>query len=91
MNHVQTRWLIAAFFVLLSAGIRAQSPITAFLPEVDSYFRLTSNIRLFFDVKGYMEDGDLNHAQVGPSLRFNIRPFEKLKQITIFDLDDMFR
>jgi len=36
-----------------------------------------------------MEDGDLNHAQVGPSLQFNMRPFEKLKEITVFDPDDV--
>jgi hypothetical protein len=36
-----------------------------------------------------MEDGDLNQAQVEPSLQFNIRPLEELKKITIFDLDDM--
>jgi hypothetical protein len=44
---------------------------------------------LFFDAKGYMEDGDLNHAQVGLSLEFNIRPLEKLKRITIFNMDNM--
>jgi hypothetical protein len=66
----------------------AQTALTAFLPEVDSYFRLSSNVRLVLQAKGYMEDGDLNHAQLGPSLQFNLRPFEKLERITIFD-DDM--
>jgi hypothetical protein len=90
MKGVQRKWLIATFLLsLLSASVRGQTTITAFLPEVDSYFRLSSNVRLNFDAKGYMEDGDLNHAQIGPSLQFNIRPFEKLKQITIFDLDDI--
>ncbi len=63
--------------------------MTAFLPEIDSYFRVTPNVRLVFDAKGYMEDGDLNRAQIGPSLQFNIRPLEKLKQITTHDMDDM--
>jgi len=44
---------------------------------------------LVFDAKGYMQDGDLNRAQVGPSLQFHIRPLEKLKRITIFDMDDV--
>jgi hypothetical protein len=39
--------------------------------------------------KATWEDGDLNRAQVGPSLQFNTRPLEKLKRITIFDMDDM--
>ena len=60
--------------------MRAQTSMTAFLPELNSHFRLSSNIRLVFDAKGYMEDGDLNRAQVGPSLQFNIRPLEKLKR-----------
>ena len=62
--------------------------MTAFLPELKWHFRLSSNVRLVFDAKGYMEDGDLNRAQVGPSLQFNIRPLEKLKRITILDMDD---
>jgi hypothetical protein len=55
----------------------------------DTYVRFTSNVRLFFQAKGYMEDGDLNHAQIGPSLQFNTRPLESLKRTTIFDMDDI--
>jgi hypothetical protein len=90
MSPVRTKWLFAAVLLLVpSLPVRAQTYITAFLPEVDSCFRLSPNFRLVFDAKGYMEDGDLNHAQLGPSLQFNIRPFEKLKKVTVFDLDDM--
>jgi hypothetical protein len=90
MNYVWNRNLIAGLILLLpTAYAHAQAPITAFLPEVGGYFRLTSNARLVFEAKGYMENGDLNHAQIGPSLQFNIRPLKKLKKITIFDLDDM--
>lgn len=87
----RSKWPLAALLLLLmpAPAVRAQTTITAFLPEVDSYFRLTSNIRLVFDAKGYMEDGDLNHGQIGPSLQFNIRPLEKLKHVTVFDLDDI--
>ena len=90
LSLVRKTWLVAALFLSLpSAAVRAQTSMTAFLPEVNSHFRLSSNVRLVFDAKGYMEDGDLNHAQVGLSLQFNIRPLEKLKRITIFDMDDM--
>jgi hypothetical protein len=83
---------MAALFVPLpSVAVRAQTSMTAFLPEIDSYFRITPNVRLAFDAKGYMEDGDLNRAQIGPSLQFNTRPLEKLKKITIHDMDDMKR
>lgn len=82
---------LAALLLLLTlaSAVRGQNTITAFLPEVDSYFRLSSNVRLIFQAKGYMEDSDLNHAQIGPSLQFNTRPLERLKRITIFDMDDM--
>jgi hypothetical protein len=90
LSLVRKTWLVAALFLSLpSAAVRAQTSMNAFLPEVNSHFHLSSNVRLVFDAKGYMEDGDLNRAQVGPSLQFNIRPLEKLKRITILDMDDM--
>jgi len=85
-----TKWLVGLFLLSLPCdSVRAQSPIAASLPEVDSYFRLSPNLRFVFDAKGYMENGDFNHAQVGPSLQFNFHPFERLRRITFFDLDDM--
>jgi hypothetical protein len=33
-----------------------------FFPEVDSYARLTSNVRLVLQAKGYMEGGDFTRA-----------------------------
>jgi hypothetical protein len=82
--------LISAFLLLLSAAsARAQTTLIAYLPEVDAFFRISSNVRLDFQAKGYMENGDFTHAQIGPGLQFNFRPFEKLKKITVFDLDDM--
>jgi len=90
LSLVRKTWLMAALFLSLpSAVVRAQTSMTAFLPELNSNFRLTSSVRLVFDAKGYMEDVDLNHAQVGASLQFNIRPLEELKKTTKFDLDDM--
>jgi hypothetical protein len=81
--------LTAVLVLALIVPSVAQTALTAFLPEVDSYFRFSPNVRLFFQAKGYMEDGDLSHAQIGPSLQFTIRPLEKLKKITNFDLDDI--
>jgi hypothetical protein len=92
LSLVRKTWLTVALFLALpSAAVRAQTSMTAFFPEIDSYFRVTPNVRLVFDAKGYMEDGDLNRAQIGPGLQFNFRPLEKLKQITIHEMDDMKR
>lgn len=88
--RVPLHCLLAALCLFLSAPpMHAQTTLTAYLPEVDSFFRLTSNMRFDFQAKGYMEDGDLNHAQIGPSLQLNLRPLKKLDEITVFDLDDV--
>ena len=72
--------MVALFLWLTSSIATGQTTITAFLPEVDSYFRLSPNVRLFIQAKGYMEDGNFTHAQIGPSLEFNIRPLEKAQK-----------
>lgn len=90
INCVAHKCFLAAVFLLQPcSAVWAQNSITAFLPEVDSYFRLRSGVRIVFDAKGYMEDDDVNHAQIGPSLQFSTRPLERLKKVTIFDLDDI--
>jgi hypothetical protein len=90
MKHIPNKLLMVALFLWQTSSLATgQTTITAFLPEVDSYFRFAPHVRLFIQAKGYMENGDFNHAQIGPSLQFNIRPLEKLKKITIFDLDDI--
>jgi Protein of unknown function (DUF2490) len=90
MKCLLNKWsMVALFLWLASCAAAGQTTITAFLPEVDSYLRFSPNVRLFLQAKGYTEDGDLNHAQIGPSLQFNFLPLEKLKKITAFDLDDI--
>lgn len=90
MKCIQNKWPMVALFLWLTAcGATGQTTITAFLPELDADVRFSPNVRLFFQAKGYMENGDLNHAQIGPSLQFNLRPLEKLKKVTVFDLDDI--
>jgi hypothetical protein len=66
-----------------------QTSTTGFFPEVDSYARLTSNVRLVLQAKGYMEEGDFMRAELGPSFQLNPRPSEKLRKLSVFDMDDM--
>jgi hypothetical protein len=62
---------------------------TFFLPEVDTYIRLASNVRLELQGKGAIQSGGPNGATLGPSFEFNFKPLKKLRDITFFDLDDM--
>jgi hypothetical protein len=65
VSLVRTTWLVVALFLSLPpAAVRAQTSMTAFLPEMNSHFRLSSDVRLVFDANGYMEYGDLNRAQI---------------------------
>jgi hypothetical protein len=58
------------------------------LPEIDTYFKLNSNVRFVFQVKDTREGGDPTQVEVGPSVEFYLRPLLKLKDVTLFDLDD---
>jgi len=92
VKHIRNKSLIAAFVALLPCvPACAQTSTTEFFPEVDSYVRVTSNVRLVLQAKGYMEDGDFTLAKLGPSLQFNLRPSKKLGDMTVFDMDDMKR
>ena len=90
VKHIQNTWLITPFVALLPClCTRAQTSTTGFFPEVDSYARLTSNVRLVLQAKGYMEEGDFMRAELGPSFQLNPRPSEKLRKLSVFDMDDM--
>src|ERR1700757_533811 len=89
VKHIQNTWLIAPFVALLPClCTRAQTSTTGFFPEADSYARLTSSVRLLLQAKGYMEGGDFTRAQLGPSFEFNTRPSEKLRKMSVFEMDD---
>ena len=90
MTQARIERVLTTFLVLLAyAPARAQTSTTFFLPEVDAYLRLASRVRLELQGKGAIEDGEFYRATLGPSLEFNLKPLEKLKEITIFDLDDV--
>lgn len=90
MKHARTRWLMAALLVLLPGlPASAQTSITEFLPEIDAYVRLSSNVRFAFQAKANIQEGDLARSEIGPSIEAYLKPLEALKHVTIFDLDEM--
>ena len=91
MTLVENRGWRAALFLLvlflLPCG-RASAQTFQFLPEVDTYFKINSNVRLVFQAKETRESGDPTQAEIGPSIEFILKPLLRLKDVTAFDLDD---
>lgn len=82
-------WLwMAPLLLLFCRPTRAQTSVTEFLPEIDTYFKMNSNIRFVFQAKATREGGDPTQAEVGPSVEFYLKPLIKLKEVTAFDLND---
>jgi hypothetical protein len=58
------------------------------LPEIDTNFKLSSDLRVTFQAKATREGGDPEQAEIGPSLDFYLKPLIRLQDATKFDLDD---
>jgi len=81
------RVLLPALPLLFAcAFVHAQS--VEFLPEIDTYLKLNSNVRVSFQAKDDRDGGDPVQATLGPSIEFYLKPLLKLKKITAFDLND---
>lgn len=87
MSHVRNSWLTVILLVLV-LGLHASAQSDQLLPEVDVYYKLNPDLRIWFQAKQTREGGDPTTAEIGPSLDFYLKPWFKLKDITAFDLDD---
>lgn len=87
MSRVRNSWLTLVLVVLV-LGIRASAQTFQFLPEIDTYYKLNSDLRIWFQAKETRESSDPTTAEIGPSLDFYLKPWLKLKDTTAFDLDD---
>jgi Protein of unknown function (DUF2490) len=56
-------------------------------PEVDTYLKLSSNLRVSFYGALTRENAAASSAEVGPNIDFFLKPLIKLKRITVFQLD----
>src|SRR5215831_11821537 len=84
-------WRVKAVVLLLCELLMPRGFLSAqtfqFLPEVDSYTKLTPDIRFVFQAKQTREAGDPTQAEVGPGFDFSLEPIVRLKKIAVFDLD----
>ncbi len=77
-------WLL----VLLALCPFAAAQTSEFLPEVDLYYKLQSNVRLWLQAKETAEAGAPVTAEFGPSLDFYLKSIPLLSAITNHDNDD---
>jgi hypothetical protein len=82
--------LLALVLLMLfcRAGSAQSSQEVQFLPEIDAYLKLNRHIRASFQAKDTREGDDSTQAEIGPSMEFYLKPLIRLKEITVFDLDD---
>jgi hypothetical protein len=83
----KSAWLYPLLWLALSALSRAQES-KQFLPEIDVYYSLNPLVRTSFQAKQTREGGDPTQAEIGPSIEFYLKPWIKLQNETIFDLDE---
>jgi Protein of unknown function (DUF2490) len=76
----------AAFLAFASLSAGAQGPQV--LPEIDTYFKINSAMRAYFQAEGDRDGGVPIQATLGPSLQVYLKPLLSLKNATAFDLDD---
>ncbi|MGA2369548.1 MAG: DUF2490 domain-containing protein [Candidatus Korobacteraceae bacterium] len=80
--------VLASLVILLCLSAGAQTVEDQLLPEIDTYLKLTSDLRFDFQAKETRENGEPIQAEVGPSLDFFLKPLVRLQNATSFDLND---
>jgi hypothetical protein len=81
-------WLFAMALVVSALACGAAAQTEQFLPEVDLFYKIKSNLRLWVQAKDTVEGGSPETAELGPSLDFYVKPLVMLSDITTYDLDD---
>jgi uncharacterized protein DUF2490 len=83
------RWFVVVVLLLFcSAGSAQSSQQVQFLPEIDAYLKVNSELRVSAQAKNTRDGGESTQAAIGPSMEFYLKPLIRLRNITAFDLDD---
>ena len=56
-------------------------------PEISTYVKLNSDVRLYFIATTTRENGKGSSAEIGPNADFFLKPLLKLQKVTVFQLD----
>src|SRR5271170_3078060 len=79
---------LALTFLIILGCLQGTAQTGQVLPEIDTYVKLSSDLRVSFQAKETREAGDPTQAEIGPSLDFYLKPLIRLQDVTKFDLDD---
>jgi hypothetical protein len=79
-------WVWAALALFGCLPVRAQN--VQFLPEVDAHLTINSTWKTYLEAKDDRDEGASSQFSIGPSVQFYTKPLLKLKDVTVFDLDD---
>jgi Protein of unknown function (DUF2490) len=83
VSILSTPALVILFF---TASASAQTK--QFWPELDTYVKINSSMRLFFDASVTREDREGSSAEVGANVDFYLKPPMKWKRFAGFQLDE---
>jgi hypothetical protein len=65
----------------------AQNSVNQAWPEIDTFFKVNSKLRLSFYAATTREEAHGTDAEIGPNIDFFVKPLRKAKRFTIFQLD----
>ncbi len=80
--------LFASILLIVFSAFAACAQTEQLLPEVDTYIRIHSNLRLFFLTQVSMENDAATQAAIGPNLDIFVKPWFKLGRVAGFQLDE---
>ena len=83
-SRARGRWLLFALLVC----IRTHAQDTQILPEIDAHLTFNSHVRAYLQALDDRDGGDPTQFTFGPSIEIFLRPWLRLKHVTLFDLDD---
>jgi hypothetical protein len=87
LSRTRKQSLTIALPVLFSC-VSVSAQTVQFLPEVDTYLKLSPMFRVYSETKDDRDGGDSTQITSGPSIQVYLKPLLRLKNITSFDLDD---
>jgi hypothetical protein len=87
MTRIAEKSLQLAAFVIIGC-LHGMAQTDQLLPEIDTYVKVSSDLRFSVQAKETREGGDPTQAEIGPSLDFYLKPLIRLQDVTQFDLDD---